>query len=291
MPFSSDPDPDPDPCSDIRPSPIAGRWYSGNPQQLSQQIDDFLEKATIPVLDDEIIALIAPHAGHQYSGKTAGHAFRTILGKQYDLIVIISPFHAPHSASILTTAHQAYTTPLGTIPIDRNALQELKNLLDKKGFNMVSIRNDGEHSLEIQLPFLQRALKGNFNILPLMVRNQNQSLPKELGLSLAKILQPIKSLIIASTDLSHFHPQSIANALDHEMMKQFSSLSPEGVLSAERNGTGFACGAFGVAAAIWAAKALGANAVEHLHYSTSAEQTGDRSSVVGYGASAIIKRQ
>src|SRR5512135_239896 len=108
--------------SEIRPSPIAGAWYSDDPERLRQQIDQYLTEARLPDLPGQVIAVIAPHAGHRYSGRTAGHAFATIMGQDRELVAVVSPMHAPYPANLLTSAHRAYGTPLGPVRIDQEAL-------------------------------------------------------------------------------------------------------------------------------------------------------------------------
>jgi AmmeMemoRadiSam system protein B len=287
------PDPDSDPSDqpiEPRPSPIAGYWYSNSPKRLSQEIDGYLA-AELPPIIGRLVGLIAPHAGYRYSGKTAGYAFRSVKDQHYDLVVVISPLHAYHSAPVLTSAHDAYITPLGAIRIDLEALGTLEKSLAEHKIGLTHIAYDSEHSLEIELPFLQRTLQGNFQLLPLMVRSHNAELLQQLAAALARLLQSRQALLVASTDLSHFYPESTAHSYDKEMLRQFSLFSPEGVLAAERDGKAFACGAGAVAVVLWTAKLLGANVVKILHHSTSANETGDRSSVVGYGAAAIIEEK
>jgi len=277
--------------SEVRPSPIAGVWYTGEPRLLAEQVDAFLNQARLPDLDGEVIGVVTPHAGYRYSGRTAGFAFRAVLGQKPDLVAILSPFHAFHPAPLLTSAHQAYETPLGAVEVDREALAELDEMLiDYAQVGLVPVANDREHSLEIELPFLQRALAAPFKLLPVMVRNLSETIVHPLGLALARILKDRSALLVASTDLSHFYPVNEARKLDEEMLHQIEAFSPEGVLRAESSGTGYACGVAGVAAVLWAGQELGADLVRVLHYSTSADETHDTSSVVGYGAAALIKR-
>jgi hypothetical protein len=242
------------------------------------------------------VALVVPHAGHRYSGRTAGHAYRCVLGQPRDLVIIVSPLHGYSPQPLLTSAHQAYATPLGTVPVDRDALFELEQCLSQNANNhLVAVANDNEHSLEIQLPFLQRALTGSFNLLPVMIHSPvAPDLAEQLGHAIAEVIQhqdrDKSSLLVASTDLSHFYPELEADRLDAEMLKQIGLFSPEGVLEAERSGRGFACGVMAVASVLVAARELGANSVEVLHHSTSADETGDHNSVVGYGAAVLLKR-
>jgi MEMO1 family protein len=276
--------------SEIRPSPIAGRWYEGNPQRLSRQVEQYINEAHIPDLKGKVVALIVPHAGHIYSGATAGYAFRCVRGQTRDLVAVVSPLHAYHFAPLLTSAHQAYQTPLGTIPIDREAVAQVDEILAKhNAMRLTPVAYDEEHSLEIELPFLQCALQGEFKLLPLMMRSQQPETARQVGLALAEVLKGRNALLVASSDLSHFYTQEQANVLDAEMLRQFASFSPEGIFKADASGTGFACGMAAVAAVLWAAKELGANKVEVLHHATSADETGDTSSVVGYGAAVVLK--
>ena len=277
--------------SELRPSPIAGTWYPGDPQRLASQVDAYLNEARLPKLDGEVIAVIAPHAGYIYSGPTAGYAFASVRGKAFSRVVLISPLHGYHPAPFITTAHHGYQTPLGPVWVDFEALTVLDEELDANGLpGLDPIMHDKEHSLEIELPFLQRALPGEFGILPIMVRSHDPAQLYNLGQALAKTLARYPALLVASTDLSHFFPLEVANQLDEHMLQQMVELSPQKVLLAEETGTGFACGAGGVAAVLWAAQAMGANGAEVLRHSTSADQTGDESSVVGYGAAVILKK-
>lgn len=276
--------------SAVRPSPIAGLWYSADPQQLAQQIDQYIAQAQIPPLNGKVVALIAPHAGHRYSGRTAGHAYKTVLGQEFDVVAIVSPMHAYYPAPVLTSAHSSYFTPLGEVPVEGDLTDGLAELLAEETIGLTPIANDDEHSLEIQLPFLQRALSKPFSLLPVMVRRKDWSMAQILGNALAKVLKHRNALLVASTDLSHFYPLPIANQLDTEMLSLIEAFSPQGVLQAEETATGFACGAGAVAAVLVAARELGGNEVKILHYSTSAEETLDSSSVVGYGAAVVLQR-
>lgn len=275
--------------SEFRPSPIAGTWYSSDPEKLSLEIDHYLNQAQLPPMEGEVIGVIAPHAGHRYSGNTAGYAFRALTGKQTDLAIVISPIHTYESHPLLTTAHQAYLTPLGSISVDQEALEALEKELNNFNLPIKRISNDQEHSLEIELPFLQRTLPAGFRLLPIMISGKHPAVCQALGQALAKILAKRRSVLVASTDLSHFYTEKEAEVLDQQMLEQIAKFSPEGVLQADRVGTGLACGAAAVAAVLWAANGLGATHVQVLHHSTSGDITGDTDSVVGYGAAAILK--
>lgn len=279
-----------DKISDIRPSPIAGTWYSSNPAQLQTTVDRYIDNAIIPDLPGEILAVIAPHAGYRYSGPVAGHAYKAVKGHSYDTVLVISPLHQYHPQPILTSGHDAYQTPLGTIPLATDILNEIsKSLKEKFGVGLTTIRNDQEHSLEIELPFLQRSIEGDFALIPIMLREQTREFSRGLGKILADILVGQSFLMVASSDLSHFHPESAANKLDQRVLQAVDDFSPEKLFDLKESGTGEACGLAPIATVLWASRALGADKVTRLSYSTSAAGTGDRSSVVGYGAAAVTR--
>jgi hypothetical protein len=277
--------------TDVRPSPIAGAWYEGDPQRLARAVDGYLDAAHIPALAGGVLAVISPHAGHIYSGAVAGYAFASLRGKSFDLVAVISPFHQMAIQPLITTAHSAYATPLGNVPVDKESMLALDAALKADlGFGLSPMLRDKEHSLEIELPFLQRALAGDFRLLPIMIRAQEPEVARALGSALAKILKDKNALLVASTDLSHFYDQQTANILDAEMLKRFESFQPEQIFEAEHTGKGFACGHAAVASVLWAARELGADKVQVLRHATSGDVTGDYEQVVGYGAAAVIKR-
>jgi len=276
--------------TDVRPSPIAGQWYPADPGSLAEQVDTYIQSALLPSIDGEVVAVMAPHAGHRYSGPVAGYAFATLQGLEPELVAVISPMHYPFSEPLLTSAHQAYATPLGEIPLAEQALDELNILLEQElGFGISRVRKDPEHSLEIELPFLQRVLQKPFQLLPIMVRDQHIRTARILGSALARTLQGRQAIMVASSDLSHFYPQSTAEVLDSEFLRQVEAFDPQGVMRVEEEGKGFACGRAAVAAMLWAARDLGADHVQVLHYATSGDITGDYSGVVGYGAAVVTR--
>ncbi|MCB9420593.1 MAG: AmmeMemoRadiSam system protein B [Ardenticatenaceae bacterium] len=270
----------------IRPSPIAGTWYPGNPARLTRAIDDFLEHVDTVVPSGKIWGLVVPHAGYRYSGQVAAHAFSCLKGLQPDLVVVISPLHQMYHASLLTTAHDAYETPLGVVEVDRAAVATVNQALQKSGMGLTAVAHDHEHALEIELPFLQQVL-GRFKLLPIMIRNQNPLIVQMLAQAVAETINGRNAILIASSDLSHFYPQALANDYDSEILRRVEAFDPQGVLTAEEEHVGFACGRGAIATVLWAAQALGANLVDILNYATSGDVTGKYDSVVGYGAAVI----
>jgi len=275
---------------DVRPSPIAGQWYEGDPITLAHMIDEYLNDAALPTLDGDVLGVIAPHAGHFYSGAVAGYAFAALRGLSPDVVAVIGPMHRPYTQPIITTRHSAYYTPLGNIPVDTDALNDLDVALKSElGFGLSPVERDLEHSLEIELPFLQRVFQHGWKLLPIMVRALDERVSEGWGRALASTLRDKKFVLVASTDLSHFYKQDTALVYDRAMLKEIESFNPAGAFDLERNGKGYACGLGAFTSVLWACKKLGADKVKILRHATSANVTGDFSSVVGYGAAAIMK--
>lgn len=275
--------------TNVRPSPIAGTWYSANPGQLRKTVQGYIDDAVNPDLPGDVVALVAPHAGYIYSGGVAGHAFKTVSGQHFDSVCVISPMHQYYPQPLLTSAHAAFRTPLGEIPLAADKLDLINDLLRNKiGMGLTPVSRDQEHSLEIELPFLQVALEGDFTLVPIMMRDQSRHVAKALGSVLAHVLSD-NCLLVASSDLSHFYTESQANQLDHRVLSALVDFSPEGLFDLKAQGQGQACGLAPIATTLWAAAGLGATDVTLLKYDTSAATTGDNSSVVGYGAAAITR--
>jgi AmmeMemoRadiSam system protein B len=274
----------------VRPSALAGTWYEGNPGALARAVDQYLDQAELPELPGEVVAVIAPHAGHIYSGPVAGYAFATVRGKTPDIVAVLSPMHQTYYEPLLTTAHAAYSTPLGQIQVDDEAVTRLDTELKAAlGYGLTRVAYDQEHSLEIELPFLQRCLGGDFKLLPVMVRAQSPEISRKLGELLADTLGGRNALLVASTDLSHFFTQKEAVTFDTEMLRRIETFSPEDIFCAEQEEKGFACGLGALTAALWAARGLGGDSVKVLRHATSGDVTGDYNRVVGYGAAVVLR--
>jgi len=276
--------------SDVRPSSIAGHWYPGRPRELGAAVDGYMDAAGAARPEGWLVALVAPHAGYRYSGAVAGHAFALARRASVDVIAVVGPMHEPAPGAVLTSGHRAWATPLGPVAVDRDAVRAVDDLLRAElGAGLVPLRNDAEHSVEIELPFLQRAVPGAFRLLPLMVREQRLEVARALGRALASALRGRRGLLVASTDLSHYYPQPLANRFDAELLRRVEAFDPEAVLRASDEEAGFACGRGALAAVLWAARELGATTARVLRYATSGDASGDWDRVVGYGAAAITR--
>jgi len=270
-----------------RPSPIAGTWYPGDSVKLADSIDRFLSIAKVQPVKGDIKAIIVPHAGHRYSGGVAAYAYKVVREKHPKTIAVISPMHQFYPGRLLTSAHDAYETPLGQVIINHDLVQQLSQALSTTlADGLMPITRDQEHSLEIQLPFLQRIYPDGFNLLPVMLRDQSAVTARALADALFTVL-PEDALLVASSDLSHFYTENDALQLDGAILKAIQTFSPEDLYQVEAESRGFACGLGAIACVLWAGRKLGANRVDILNQATSGKVTGDLSSVVGY-ASAVV---
>jgi len=268
----------------VRPSLIAGQWYSGVPDRLRDSVQAFLDAAQVEPLDGRLVALISPHAGHRYSGGVAAHGFRLVAGMEYDIVAVVAPYHPYYFSSTpyLVPDYGAYWTPLGEIPLADDLVSELDTRL-----GLTRMQRDEEHSLEIQLPFLQVALSGSFQLLPVMLNDQSAEICSALGEALAEVLRGQNALLVASTDLSHHYSAETAGRLDGAVTGRIAAFDPQGLLDVLASGKGQACGGGPTVAVMLAARALGANQAMLLKYATSGDVTGDYRSVVGYAAAAL----
>jgi AmmeMemoRadiSam system protein B len=272
-----------------RPSPIAGTWYPGEPATLTLSVDRYLSENTPQKIEGQIKAIIVPHAGYHYSAMVAAYAYNAICGMTINNVAVISPTHHFHPSRLLTTAHNEYVTPLGSIPVNRDLINQLDvELKTEIGEGLTRVSNDQEHSLEIQLPFLQRIYPDGFQLVPVMMRDQSPDIARALANGLQKIMTA-KSILVASSDLSHFYTDSEANDLDKVILKAMEEFSPENVYRVEAEGRGFACGLGAITTILWAAREMGANKVSILKHANSGDVTGDRSSVVGYASAVVYK--
>ena len=277
---------------DARPSPIAGTWYPALAEDLARLVDGYLAAAApeLPPLEGEAVGLVSPHAGIVYSGPVAGYAFAAVQRRSPEVVAVLSPMHYPYPQPLLTTGHAAYATPLGSVPVAQEEMEAWSEGIRRRlSVAPQAVKNDPEHALEMELPFLQRALARPFRLLPLMMRDYSPATCQAVGEALAEVLAGRDALIVASSDLSHYYPEPVARELDTAMLAHIAALDPRAVLRADATGEAFACGAGPIAAMLWASKALGAQRGVVLKRASSGDVTGDYQSVVGYGAVAVLR--
>ena len=274
------------PQQKVRKSAIAGTWYPGRAAQLTRTLDDFLNKVPTAPVRGRLIGLIAPHAGYIYSGQTAAYAYKQLQGLHFDIVAVISPVHRPnYAAPVIVNDCAYYATRLGQVELEQGVIDTLGDRI-----TISRVSQDDEHSLEIQLPFLQHLL-GDFKLLPVMQREQSLSTCEVLSEILVPLLQGKRALLVASTDLSHFHDYDTAVELDMLAGQAIEEYDPLGLGKALGQGKTEACGGGPVITVMLAARRLGANRAQILHYENSGDVTGDWSRVVGYLAAALYEAE
>jgi AmmeMemoRadiSam system protein B len=267
----------------VRRSAIAGTWYPDDPQRLRAMIEGFLARVPPQQFEGDLVGLVVPHAGYMYSGQVAAYAYEQLSTRAFSRVVIVSPVHRMYPGSFAVTEKAYYETPLGLVPVD----EELVQLIARR-LTLRRSPQDSEHSLEIQLPFLQHVL-GDFRLVPIMMGDQDWQSASELGQALAQALDEETTLLVASTDLSHFHSYDMAVRLDQLVIDRITAYDPEGLSRTLAMHKAEACGGGPVAAVMVAAQQQGADRAVLLNYMNSGDVTGDRSSVVGYAAAALLR--
>ena len=270
----------------LRKSAIAGSWYPGDFSVLKRDIAGYFEAVPELELKGEIVVLIVPHAGYVYSGQVAAYAYKLIYGIKYEAVIIIGPSHRVAFRGVSIYSRGGYETPLGVVPVDEILAQEMKN--SSEIINDVPAAHLQEHSLEIQLPFLQVTL-GNFPFVPLVMGDQDENTCRKLAAVIHKAVKRRKILIVASSDLSHFHNYNSAKKLDKIILRHLKENDAAGLMETLAGGIAEACGGGPMAVAMMVARMLGADKSRLLKYANSGDVTGDKSSVVGYAAAVCYR--
>ena len=263
---------------------VAGMFYPDNPMLLKQVVGKFLAESQKLELQGSIVGLIAPHAGYRYSGSVAASAFKQIEGGDYKVVAVLAPSHRVpiDGAAILTK--DIYETPLGRVPIATDIVRKILKKYPWAKENQGAF--DVEHSLEVELPFLQMALK-DFSIVPLIVGTHDKKTLDSIAAALKEEL-PQGSLVVASTDLSHYNQYDTAVEKDKKTLSHLESGDCEKLWAAEEKGDVSACGASTAYIAMKYLEELGGGSVKVVDYRNSGDTAGDKSKVVGYAAVALM---
>lgn len=274
----------------VRKPAVAGTFYPSDRERLEAEIEAYLRQVNIDLTARDIVALVAPHAGYVYSGWVAACAYNQVRGRQYDTVVVVSPSHREYFEFSSVFQGPAYETPLGKVEIDTGLSREIAESGEGDNIRLSTSGHlhSSEHSLEVHLPFLQLVLD-KFSLVAIVMGRQDEDACRELGGVLGRTLAGRNALMVASSDLSHFHDQKTAEGLDRRVVERIGKFDPEGLLADVAAHNCEACGAGPVAAVMMAAKELGAAKAENLCYSTSGEISGDMSQVVGYASAAIYR--
>jgi AmmeMemoRadiSam system protein B len=270
----------------IRPAAVAGTWYPGTAPALAAEVDRYLAQAdrTGTDVQGDLAAIIAPHAALMYSGPVAAHAYRLLRGRAFDVAVLVGPSHFVGFKGVSIYPSGGFGTPFGVARIDADCARAIA------GAAAVVVEHQSaharEHSLEMQLPFLAHLAPG-LPIVPLLIGYQTKEIAFALGDALATALRGRKALLVASTDLSHYHDAKTASALDAVVIDCVSRFDADGLQRALDARPDHACGGGPTVAVMRAAQLAGARDAVVLNYADSGDVSGDKSAVVGYLAAAF----
>jgi AmmeMemoRadiSam system protein B len=264
---------------------VAGSFYPSNPQRLGVMIESYLSEAKGGA-DGGVLGLISPHAGYVYSGPVAAYSYRR-LDADVGLAVVLAPSHRARFNGAALLSEGLYETPLGDVTIDGTVGAKLKDL---NHFGILKEAHELEHSLEVQIPFLQKVLK-SFSLVPIIVGTVDLGTCRSIaeGIQSALADETRKYIIIMSTDLSHYHSYNEAQTMDKRFIDALSTFDENTVDDVIASGKAEACGEGPVLAGMVLCKRLGAEKVEILKYANSGDTAGGKDQVVGYLAAAFVK--
>lgn len=274
-------------AGDVKEPDLAGSWYTASKEELTTELQSYLDRADPDKVEGDIFAVIAPHAGYRYSGQVAAYGYKAVRGRGIKSVILIGFTHRPKFDGIAIYDRGSFRTPLGDIAVDSVLASRIAT-----GNPRVSYRPDAfsqENSVEMEVPFIQMALKGS-KIVPIAFGAGSFKDVEELAGSLERALRGRDDyLIVASTDLSHYRSYDDANRIDGHLMKVLDGMDPKELYEEAALGTSELCGVMPVATAIMAAKKLGYDKIKVLKYANSGDTAGDKSRVVGYLSAVIYK--
>jgi AmmeMemoRadiSam system protein B len=270
----------------VRRSAIAGSWYPGSASALTRAIDGYMAAVDERPVEGDLKGLISPHAGYSYSGPVAAYAYKQLQGKSYPTVVIVSPVHQYYGGRYLVASEGYYETPFGLVEVDADLVSKLDS---EVGLDF--LEQDAEHSLEIQLPFLQHILD-EFKLLPVMMGDQGLGACRKLSTALAKALGEREALLVASSDLAHLYDYQ--EVIDHDrfVQKYVGDFDAEGLAASLAKDEAQACGAGPIVTVMLAAEERGADKAKVLKYMNSGDVTGIKTRgnyTVGYLAGAMYR--
>ncbi len=268
------------PPTAVRHPAVAGKFYPAQPEALASDLDRCFE-AGPPARGkiENAFGCVVPHAGYMYSGVVAGAVYQRLPARPSYLI--LCPNHFGRGAPLAIMSSGSWLTPLGEVRVDGALAQAV--LEHCEGLTEDAVAHAEEHSLEVQLPFLQRTVK-DFTFVPIALGVSGYAALEAVGLGVAQVLKggPRKTLIIASSDMNHYEADGITRVKDRKAIDRILALDPQGLYEVIRREDISMCGYGPTIAMLTAAKELGAKRAELVMYATSADASGDRSAVVGY---------
>ncbi len=268
----------------IREPVFAGSWYPGEEEVLRKAVEEYMKEAACEIPPGRMIGLICPHAGYSYSGAVAGHSYHLVRGKQYEAVILVGPSHRYPFPGASVWSRGVWKSPVGDLTVDGELADAIVGHHDL--IRDVERAHTREHSLELQLPFVHEAL-GTVPIVPIVMADQSYENSKLLADAIIRAVGDRNVLLIASSDLSHYHPGTVADRLDSLLIDRVEDLDVKGLLDGLRDGSFEACGGGPIATVLLASRELGAKSAHVLAHANSGDVTGDYDQVVGYLAAAV----
>ena len=270
----------------IRRAVWNGQFYEQSPARLTAQVDGLIGSGTKLEAGRTPLVIIAPHAGYPYSGRVAGKAYATVAGADFETVVIVAPSHRAAYEGCSVDESDGFATPLGVAPIDTDVVEALKK---EAGFDYVAEAHASEHALEVQIPFVQRALP-KAKIVPIIMGHQTKKTIQALAEALIRVSKSKKILVVASSDMSHFLTKKEANVLDASTIALVKNLAIEQLIRKVERQENILCGGGPVVSALIYAQKKGPVEVEVLEYADSSEAGTPESKVVGYFSAAVSSK-
>jgi len=273
------------PAQGVRKAVWAVQFYEADKAALSALLDEFFAAAKPDAAPPgKIRAIIVPHAGYVYSGKTAAAAYRLVRGLDIETVVILGPSHRVGFEGCSIYPRGGFETPLGIAAVDADTAGAL---IKASGFSFLPEAHAQEHSVEVQVPFIQKALP-QAKIVPIVIGIPSEATVRALAGALVKVLKDKKALVVASTDMSHFLPRAEANELDKNTISLVLGLKTTALLRKVERGENILCGGAGVLAALFYVQDIGGAQVKLLNYADSTAGGGPANQVVGYFAAVLL---
>lgn len=273
----------------VREPAVSNMFYPGNPKILKSDIERYLSESRIERIQGDIIGIISPHAGYMYSGPVAAYGYKAASENAYDTVIVIAPSHRKYFEGAAVIDKGGYKTPLGIVEID----EELTAKLFERSFLVQNIidAHKQEHSLEVQVPFLQVILK-KFRLVPIIMGVQDFNTCEALSESIYSAVKDSGKnvLVVGSTDLSHYYSYERAVQLDRAVLRSLDGFDAKGLFRDISENKCEACGAGPMITTMMISSKLGATHGKVLKYANSGDTSGDKSAVVGYVSAVFYKK-
>jgi len=267
---------------------VAGSFYPSDPQALREMVASFFADTPDLPLGDNLVGVISPHAGYIYSGPVAAYIYKNLPRQAFRRVVILFPSHYSRFRGVLALDVDAYKTPLGAVPVDRESIKRLMEADPAVSYKEGEYRR--EHSMEVMLPFLQVALGDSFKIIPLMMGDQTPNMARRLAKDLYDIFGERRVLYLASSDMSHYHPYEMANAIDSRALTDIINMDDAALVDDLRTGKAELCGYGPVLTLLHLMKLRGGGKAKVLKHANSGDTRGSKDKVVGYCSVAFFSK-